>query len=229
MHDPVEKENEIMGTIKAFLSGNLDFVVIGGYAVSAFRHRFSIDADILIRREDRGKFGKILEERGYKKTISKSLEDVYTSEFARYEKTNPRVSIDLMIGGVASRQTGASFGFDFIFSNSDVRLIEGIENAVKARVPKREIQIIMKLHSGRLTDLRDVAALSWNLDMEIIRKHLFRGNLPVLKSTMKKLGSLSEEPNFVDSFKGVFREKGKTLDASEVKRLAKLRNGKRVR
>jgi hypothetical protein len=209
--------------IETFSRENLEFVVVGGYAVSAFRHRFSIDADILIRREDRDKFEKILKEGGYKKAMTKSLENVYSSEFVRYDKTNPKVSIDLMIGGIASRQTGASFGFDFIFANSDTMTIEGIQNAVKARVPKREIQIIMKLHSGRLTDLRDVAALSWDLDMEIIRKHLFRGNLSMLKKTMEKLGSLTEEPNFVDSFKGVFMERGKSMKASEVKKLANLK------
>jgi len=45
----VERENEILKTIRAFADAGLDFVVVGGYAVSGLgRHRFSVDLDVVI-------------------------------------------------------------------------------------------------------------------------------------------------------------------------------------
>ena len=42
----VERENEILKTIRAFADAGLDFVAVGGYAVSGLgRHRFSVDLE----------------------------------------------------------------------------------------------------------------------------------------------------------------------------------------
>lgn len=223
MHDPVERENGIMDMLKKFADSGPDFVVVGGYGVSAFRHRFSIDADIVIRKEDKEKFEKMLRGRGYRKTISMRLGNLYSSEFMRYENSKLKVSMDLLIGGLGVRQTGAAFSFEFLLANSSKKLIEGMEKAVKAHVPEKEILIILKLHSGRLTDLRDVAALSFNLNMDIIRNHLFRGNQSILLKNMEKLKTLLEKPEFQDSFKGVFMEKGYRIDPDEIRKLAGLK------
>jgi hypothetical protein len=137
MYDPVERENEIMNMLKKFADNGLEFVIVGGYAVSAFRHRFSIDADIVIMKGDKEKFEKILKDENYRKTISMQLKNIYSSEFVRYENKELKVSIDLLIGGLEARQTRASFSFEFLFKNSSKRLIEGVEKAVEARVPRR--------------------------------------------------------------------------------------------
>lgn len=222
MYELIERENEIIRMLELLAKSGLDFVVIGGYGVSAYRHRFSIDADLVIRKEDFGKFESQLKESGYRKTISAVLENAYNSEFARYEKAKPRVSMDLLIGSVGVRQTGAAFGFDFIFSNSEKRKIEGGEKSVEAHVPKREVLIMLKLHSGRLTDLRDVAALSFDLDIGFIKKHIFRGDTAALKGNMRKLESIMVKQEFQDSFKGVFMEKAYRIDMKEIRKLAGL-------
>lgn len=227
MLDPVERENEIIEMLRKIADSDLEFVIVGGYAVSAFRHRFSIDADIVVRKADVKNFEKILKENGYKKTISMQLENLYSSEFVRYEKKELKVSIDLLICGLGARQTGAAFSFDFLFENSNEMEIEGIEKAVKARVPKKEILIILKLHSGRLTDLRDVAALSFTLDMDIIRDNLFRGDRTVLKRNIERLETLLKKPEFQDSFKGVFMEKNYKIKPDEIRKLIKLKSFKR--
>lgn len=222
MYDPVARENEIMDTLREFADSGLEFVVVGGYAVSAFRHRFSIDADIVIRKGDRGKFEQILHERNYRKAFSTQLENICSSEFVRYENSGLKVNIDLLIGGLGVRQTGAAFSFEFLWDNSAKKLIEGTDKAVKTHVPSREILIVLKLHSGRLTDLRDVAALSFDLNLNVIRKNLFIGNQSVLKKNMEKLKALTEKPEFRDSFKGVFMEKGYRINPNEINKLAKL-------
>ena len=222
MYDLVKRENEIIGMLEKLVASRLDFAVIGGYGVSAYRHRFSVDADIVIRKEDAEKFQNILRESGYRKTISRVLENTYSSEFVRYEKSQPNVNMDLLIGGIGVRQTGTSFGFDFIFGNSGKKEIEGSERSVTCMVPIKELLIILKLHSGRLTDLRDVAALCFGLDFEFIKKHLFRGNVKTLNENMGKLDSLIDKQEFQDSFKGVFMEKEYKINVPEIKKLAKV-------
>jgi len=226
MLNPIERENEILGILEKFSEADLKYIIVGGYAVSAYRHRFSVDADIVIKREDVDKFAEILHKNGFRKTISRNLENAYSSEFARYEKFWPKVSVDLLIGAIASRQTDASFSFEFLFQNSNRRNIEGTEKTIAAQVPVKEILIILKLHSGRLTDFRDIAALSFDLDMDFIRKNLFRGNKAVVKDNMKQLSLLIEKSEFQDSFKGVFMEKNYRLNPEEIKRLADLKEVK---
>ena len=41
MYDLVKRENEILETLNDFLDNKLIFILVGGYAVSAFKHRFS--------------------------------------------------------------------------------------------------------------------------------------------------------------------------------------------
>ena len=225
MYDPLQRENSIMEILGRFAESSLPFVVVGGYAVSAYRHRFSIDADIVLSREDLPGFEKILKESGYEKTISRKLENIYSSEFMRYEKKDISISVDLLIDGIGVRQTGAAFSFRFLMENSGKRMVEGIERSVKVHVPSREILVIMKLHSGRLTDLRDVAALAHGLDIGMIRKHLFMGSQDVLNKNIRKLQSLLDDPDFRDSFKGVFMEKGYSIDTAEARKLANLGQG----
>ena len=222
MFDLVEREVEIIEVLNGFTENNLDFIVVGGYAVSAYKRRFSIDADVVIKKEDRAKFEDILKKRGYRKGTARRLEDAYSSEYARYDKPELRTGVDLLIGGIVSRQTGASFGIDLLWSNSDVMEIRGSMRAVNARVPNREMLIAMKLHSGRLTDFRDVIALAYNLDIDKIRRIISRGDRDVLKRHIKSLGEMAGKQDFQDSFKGVFQEKNYRIDMGEVKKLLTL-------
>lgn len=224
MYDPLQRENSIMEILGRLAESGLPFVVVGGYAVSAFRHRFSIDADIVISKEDLPGFERILKDSGYAKTISKKLEDAYSSEFMRYERKDMGVSVDLLIGGIAVRQTGAAFSFRFLMENSEKRAIEGIEKSVNVQVPVKEVIIIMKLHSGRLTDLRDVAALASGLDLGRIKDAIFRGDIKALERNLRQLAALIEKKEFQDSFKGVFMEKNYRIDTDEIRRLSAIRD-----
>ncbi|MHA1130855.1 MAG: hypothetical protein ACTSQ8_23565 [Candidatus Helarchaeota archaeon] len=47
----LERENEIMKIVGAFIEEKVEFVVVGGYAVSGLaKHRFSVDCDIVISK-----------------------------------------------------------------------------------------------------------------------------------------------------------------------------------
>ena len=49
MEELIKKENEIFDILQKFIEEKLDFIIVGGYAVSSFKHRFSVDADIVIK------------------------------------------------------------------------------------------------------------------------------------------------------------------------------------
>jgi len=221
MEQLIKKENDIFGILQKFINKDLNFIIVGGYAVSAFKHRFSVDADIVVKSEDLPKFEDILRKTGFKKTITKELENVYSSKFIRYEKD--QASVDILIDALASRTTNASFSFNLIFDNSIKKKITGIEKEIFARIPVKELLIAMKIHSGRLTDFRDIAALAKDSDISLIKKFLFIGDLKVINENLHKLNSVVNDKNFVDSFKGVFLEKKFDIDLQQVKRISELK------
>ena len=221
MEELIKKENDIFEILQKFIGSNLEFILIGGYAVSAFKHRFSVDADIVIKALDLPKFEGILKKVGFKKTITKELENIYSSKFVRYEKE--QASVDILVDALASRTTNSSFSYELLFGNSIKKKVIGIEKEVFARIPIKELLIVMKLHSGRLTDFRDIAALAKDADLELIKKFLFIGNLNVLKENLSKLHKVVNDKNFVDSFKGVFVEKKFDIDLEQVRKISELR------
>ncbi|MFW5847094.1 MAG: hypothetical protein ACOCUU_02970 [Nanoarchaeota archaeon] len=221
MESLVNKENKIFETLEKLKENSLKFIVVGGYAVSSYKHRFSIDADIVIKKEDFKIFEKFLLKEGFKETQNKELENIYSSEFKRFKSGD--VTIDLMIGALASRQTNASFSYEFLKKHSSTRKIIGIEKETSALIPRKEILIITKIHSARLTDFRDVAALAKNSNLEIIKKFLFRGNISIIKENLSKLNQTINQKNFIDSFKGVFIEKRFDVDLAKVKEISLLR------
>lgn len=219
----IERENTIFEILQAFSDAGLDFLIVGGYAVSAYKHRFSVDVDIVMRTEDKVMFEKILKRKGFVKTIVKNLDHLYAPEFIRYElKTKLPVSVDLLIDGIGSRTTDASFSFEQLKMYSEKKKIIGTEKEAMVQVPKREVLIVLKLHSGRLTDFRDVAALAKKIDLEIIEGMIWQGKTELVKENIKKLISLLDKKEFMDSFKGVFMEKKYDIDTEEINKLKKL-------
>ena len=221
MEELIKKENDIFDILQKFINAKLDFIVVGGYAVSAFKHRFSIDADIVIQSKDLDKFEAIVKKEDFKKTSEKELENIYSSRFLRYEQDT--ASVDLMIDAGSARATGASFSYKLLLDNSVKKKIIGIEKEISARVPIKEMMIVMKIHSGRLTDFRDIAALAKDTNLEEIRKLLFIGDLNALNNHLKKIATVVKDKNFVDSFKGVFMEKKFDIDMKQVEKISRLK------
>ena len=178
-------------------------------------------AGVSIEESDLPKFESLLEKEGFKRTITKELENIYFSKFERYEKE--QVSVDILIDALASRTTNAVFSYGLIFENSIKKKIIGIEKEVTARIPIKELLIVMKIHSGRLTDFRDIAALAKDTDLKLIKNLLFIGDLNKINETLRNLNKVVNDKNFVDSFKGVFMEKKFDIDFKQVKRISELK------
>lgn len=223
MFDLTHRENAIFEVLQEFVDANLNFIVIGGYAVSAYKHRFSVDADVVIKKEDKEKFEPVLIKNKFLKKIVKELDHIYAPEFIRYERKGEfLISVDLLIGGVGSRTTNASFSFEQLKECSKKRKIIGAEKEVTVLVPEKEMLIVLKLHSGRLTDIRDVVALSRNINIDLIKKFIWRGEKEIVKDNIRKLLLTINREGFIDSFKGVFIEKKFDIDIKEIKKLGEL-------
>lgn len=208
----LSRENEIIHLIKLLSESKLDFIVVGGYAVSIHKKRFSIDIDIVIKEANVSNFESVLEKEGYAGGYSKEISAVYGEKFKRLEKKidtntqtpkasrNMSVSVDLLINGVVSRLTGGSWSYDLLLENSTKGTLQGAEFLS----PTKELLVAMKMHSGRFSDMRDIAALYENTDHAVILKYAKRGDIEKLKAALREEIRFMESPNFKDSFKGIF-------------------------
>jgi hypothetical protein len=175
--------------------------VVGGYAISTYKKRFSIDLDVVVKAEDLEKFETILQKNDYVLHYEKEIALMYGENFKRFMKKmkNLPVDIDLLINGLVSRTTGATWGSDYIKNNSVKRKLNNSEFLT----PEKELLIAMKFHSGRLSDIRDIVALM-PCNKEKLNQHLLNGDIKKLKQSMRKQSSFLNKPQFDDSFKGIF-------------------------
>lgn len=157
------REEEIFRTIRKLAHCN--FVLIGGYAVNAYTlPRFSVDCDIVVRKEEQKKIEVVLKTLGYKRTDIISSDITYAHSFERYEKSlqnDLKVSVDVLIDEVFDRQTNVSFSTDWIFENSSVKSLKGktIIDDIKIRIINVDALVILKFISARITDIRDIFML----------------------------------------------------------------------
>lgn len=212
----IDRENEIFGVLQEFKAEGLEFVVVGGYGVSAYQHRFSVDADLVLRSEDLEEFTRVLESRGFEKDTDREL--VYSGRYLAYVKDEELpVTIDLLVDELQCRQTDASWSYQYFEDHSIEKEIEGSEESVRVRVPSEELLIAVKLHSGRLTDARDVVALIGDVDLGEVEKHIDRGDQEKLGTVLENIKQTVSDSDFEDSFKGVFSQN--TLPEQQIQRL----------
>ncbi len=217
----INRENKIFDKLIELKKENFEFVLIGGYAVSAFNHRFSVDADIVIQNTDLEDYIEIMKKNGFKEVQRKDLESIYDGKFVALKKDDEfPVNFDIMVGSLKCRQTGASWSYDFIFEKSNIKKIDGSERSVKVRIPEKELLIAIKLHSGRLTDVRDIVALSTDIEEDKIKKYTDKGRKRDLFNTLQSIEKIIGREGFENSFKGVFSEKQMPIE--NIKRVNKL-------
>jgi len=181
------------------------YTVIGGYAVTSFGFaRFSVDLDITIPESELSFFKKLTQDNGFGSTIVK--EDLaYSGKFERYEKG--LVSIDLLINGVQSRQTGYLYPFQYLYKNSQIRETSGWNpaNKAKAITVKKEMLIALKIHSMRMADKRDIIMLCYEKpDTKSILTHLENSPKEKIIDHIADLLRVLSDNKFKDSLKGVY-------------------------
>ncbi len=197
----LDKEKEIIRLIELFKENNCKFIIVGGYAIATYKKRFSVDLDIVMQEQDLAKFEDLLSKERYSLSYKKDISLLYGENFKRFTRKidNLSVDVDLLINGLVSRTTDASWSFESINSNSLKRRLDNLEFLT----PIKELLISMKMHSGRLSDTRDIVALM-PCDKDKLNKFLLRGDMKKLKISIEKQALFLEKPQFDDSFKGIF-------------------------
>ena len=204
----IERETKILETVEHLSREGVDFVVVGGYAVSGLaRHRFSVDLDIVVQRKDLEWVEAVLEGDGFEKHLERNgFDEVYGGRFVSYVKKidGLPINVDLFVGSLVCRATNASWSFNYLRTHSVAANISGLEVSVRCRVPVKELLIALKIHSGRKTDVRDVVVLMENADAQKIAEHLKRGDLKKLRGQTNHIIKALEDERLVNSLKGVF-------------------------
>ena len=197
----LERESEIIRLLNFLIDKNLDFIVVGGYAIATYKKRFSVDLDIVVKESDLLKFEKLCKKEKYTEGYNRGISLMYGEKFKRFVKKikGLEVNIDFLINGLASRSTDASWSFDYIKKNSTKRELDNL----KFLTPEKELLIAMKFHSGRLPDIRDIIALM-PCNKEKLKIHIAKGNIKLLKENAGRQKKFLEKPQFDDSFKGIF-------------------------
>jgi len=187
------------------------FVLIGGYATSSFDFpRFSVDLDLVIRGKDVGKLSEVLEGEGFR--VVKDLGEFskfYKGRIMRFERKVDAlpVSVDLFVDMVQARQTNATYSFDYLWKNSEIRRVvgSGVKDYVEARVANKEMLIALKINSIRTADQRDIIGLcNGIIDVRKILNHLKRAPKDKILNHIDIIATTLEKPESKDSIKGVF-------------------------
>lgn len=182
------RSNALVDLLEAVNENDLDYVLVGGYAVSSFNTRFSTDLDIVVMSEEKDAFVAFLEARAFEETESHEKAWVYDTEVIEYEKRlapQQPIGFDLLVNGLGCRQTTAQWSFDYLAKHTAEREVSGGTRTTTARVLQGAVLAAVKLHSARETDLRDVVAIAQEIDLDTVTSHLYRGDEDALREQLQ--------------------------------------------
>jgi hypothetical protein len=196
-----ERQAELVSTHQAVQEAGLPYVLVGGWAVSAFQTRFTTDVDMVLPEDS------LLSELGFEKQFDSDVSNVYEGRTIRYEKAvgENAVQFDALVNAMRCRQTDAEWSFRYLYEHS---VIESIDVApdLEGRIPEPALLFALKLHSGRLADTRDLVVISTQADLDSIGRHLRRGDPDKLRGRIDAVLNRLADEGFEDSFKGVFQQ-----------------------
>lgn len=185
-------------------------VLIGGYAVSAFGPtRFSVDLDLVTTPYGASAVRELLTREGFVHEGTWEGGGSFADRSERWSRgaSGSSISVDLLIGGVSDRRSGATFSYRDLRSRAVPRRIHGQDptSEAEALVVDREALISLKLAVGRLVDLRDVAMLASEAsDEDAIMTLLRRAPMGIVRANIERLLAALETREFRDSLKGVY-------------------------
>jgi len=203
-----ERQAELIDTHRAVQDEELPYVLVGGWAVSAFQTRFTTDVDMVIPETELDAYDALLDKLGYSKAFDNDVANVYEGRIVRYKKPvdDNAVEFDALVGALRCRQTDAEWSYRYLHEHSIVETLEVAED-LTARIPEPALLFALKLHSGRLADARDLVIVGSETDLDSIEHHIHRGNPNQLVEQIEGVLAELESDEFADSFKGVFQQR----------------------
>jgi len=184
-----------------------EYVLVGGYAVSAFNARFSTDLDIVVAPDSRLTSSSSSNSGASKKRTATPRSGSTTPKVIEYEKRlTPQqpIGFDLLVNGLGCRQTEAQWSFDYLYDHSHQQEVSGGTVRTTARVIDGAVLVAAKLHSGRETDLRDVLAVAEEIDLDAVTPHLRRGDDDALREQLERGLEILESDELKHGFRSDF-------------------------
>lgn len=107
-----DREQELLAMLQAINEVEYPYVLVGGWAVTAFNQRFSTDVDLVVPETELDNYNSFLVEHGYEQTKEYDTSALYEGRFIQYSKDvgNP-VSVELMVNALRCRQTDAEWSY----------------------------------------------------------------------------------------------------------------------
>jgi len=205
-----ERSDALVELLERLEKEGYDYVLVGGYAVSASNPRFSTDLDVVVAPGDVGTLRDFLDRQGFELERRHANEDwFYDREVGEYTKKvdGLPVGFDLLVNGLGCRQTDAEWSFDHLREHSSRREVMAGTRSTIARIAESELLLAAKLHSGRETDLRDATALVGDIDdLEKVTKHLNRGEEEAVRRRLERGVEILESEDLKQGYKSDFGE-----------------------
>ncbi|MCF2164504.1 MULTISPECIES: hypothetical protein [Halobacterium] len=222
-----ERQSELIDTHRAVQDAELPYVLVGGWAVSAFQTRFTTDIDTVVPDTALDDYDTLLRDRGYKKQFEQDVSNEYDGRMIQYTKEvgANAVKFEALVDSMGCRQTDAEWSYRYLHEHSTIESLDVAED-LNGRIPEPALLFAMKLHSGRKADTRDLVVTSLRADFDRIERHVHRGDPEKLDKQVEMVLNRLEEDGFEDSFKGVFQQEELPADAVDnlVSFLAEQRN-----
>lgn len=209
-----ERQSELIDTHRAVQNAELPYVLVGGWAVSAFQTRFTTDIDTVIPDTALDDYDTLLRDLGYEKQFEKDVSKEYDGQMVQYTKQvgENEVKFEALVDAMSCRQTDAEWSYRYLHEHSTIESLDVAED-LNGRIPEPALLFAMKLHSGRKADTRDLVVISLRADFDHIEKHVHRGDPEKLDRQIGTILNRLEQEGFEDSFKGVFRQEELPADA----------------
>jgi hypothetical protein len=209
-----ERQSELVDTHRAVQDAELPYVLVGGWAVSAFQTRFTTDIDTVIPATALDEYDSLLRDLGYEKQFEKDVSNEYEGRMIQYTKQvgDNEVKFEALVDAMSCRQTDAEWSYRYLHEHSTVESLDVAED-LDGRIPEPALLFAMKLHSGRKADTRDLVVISTRAEFDRIERHVHRGDPKKLDGQIEIVLDRLQQDGFKDSFKGVFRQETLPADA----------------
>ncbi|UHQ99287.1 hypothetical protein HYG81_26020 (plasmid) [Natrinema zhouii] len=123
-----ERQTELIDTHRAIQDAGLPYVLVVGWAVSAFQARFTTDVDMVLPEISLDEYDALLTNAGYIREFDNDVANIYEGRIVRYEKPvgENTVEFDALVGALRCRQTDAEWSYRYLEEHS---LVESFDVA----------------------------------------------------------------------------------------------------
>ena len=215
------RSEALIAVLSELSASDIEFVLVGGYAVSQYETRFSTDLDLVIAPDDHEGVVAFLEEHDFERVNQFDVPPEETSYgrsvelFERSQELPHPVGVDILVNGLGCRQTKAEWSFDYLLAHSSETSISGGTTSTTALTVDGAVLVAAKLHSARRTDLVDVLAAVPDVEFDEVESHLHRGDEDALRSQLADALAFIEGGGLDHRFKSMFGQSAITVEDKE--------------